>query len=58
VVFIITPVLKRHGYLLAITFGAEPWLVQRRRDNGWPLFSMSPAKWLRNQRLNPRLIGV
>ena len=30
----------------------------RRRDNGWRLFSMSLAKWLRNKRLDPRLIGI
>ena len=33
-------------------------LGPRRRDNGRRLFSMSLAKWLRNKRLDPRLIGI
>jgi hypothetical protein len=30
----------------------------RRRDNGQRLFSTSLAKWLRNKRLDPHLIGI
>ena len=30
----------------------------RRRDNGWRLFSMSLAKWLRNQPFDPCVISI
>jgi hypothetical protein len=39
-------------------FGVRTMPVPRRRDNGWRLFSMSPAKWLRNKRFDPGMIAI